>query len=194
MVEPPGQQGLVERLAAMERRIEELSRRTGGGSRRLDRVRLTTATTEINFTGIPQYGYENLQLVVSAGSTHTALVGLKCRINGATTGYDMQFIEGQGANSVAGRINNVNAFEVGVVGPNFWAISSTSEAIIANVASNQWKMATARCAYLPSSGALRQWSAAGHYWGGTAPINQITLFPAVGQFTAATTATLYGMT
>lgn len=27
MVEPPGQQGLVERLAAMERRIEELSRR-----------------------------------------------------------------------------------------------------------------------------------------------------------------------
>lgn len=194
MVEPPGQQGLVERLAAMERRIEELSRRGGGGSQRLARVRLTATAGQINFTNIPQYGYENLQLVISAGSTHTAYTGLKCRLNGATSGYDVQFIEGNGTGYNANRSLDVAALEVGVLGPTTWTITSTSEAIIADYTGDQWKILTARSAYLAANATLRQWSAAGHYWGGGQPVTQLTLYPGAGQFKAGSTATIYGLT
>lgn len=180
----------------MERRIEELSRRGGGGSKRLDRVRLTATASTIEFADIPQYGYQNLQLVISAGGTHTALVGLKCRVNGMAAGYDMQFIEGQGTGSVAGRINNTNAMEVGVVGPvSGDGMSTTSEALFADYTDPQMHMATARSAYVAGPAAVRQWSAAGLYWGTPrTPITRLTLYPATGQFVAGSTFTLYGLT
>lgn len=195
MVEPPGQQGLLERLAAMDRRIEELSRRPGGSTSRIDRVRLDDWATQIEFTDIPQNGYEHLQLVISAGITGTASQAIRCRFNGRTSGYDTQFTLGAGTGISAGRLGDVGALEVGVCGPETWNPSCTCEAIIANYAKPTRHFTTARASFIPSSGALRDWSAAGFFWGQPfIAINRLTLFPAADQwFAPDTTITVYGL-
>ncbi len=197
MYADPGDSSLLSRLETIEHRIDELTRRSSGHGASLGTVTLTESATSIDFPDLPQR-FAHLNLVLSVGTDQAGVTGIQGQFNGLSTGYDSQFLEGNGTGFQAGRINGNTGVEVGVAGPSQWQPGATCEATIAGYSSTRhYKFVSARSAYMAGSGQVRSWASGGICWGlPDAPngmISRLTIKPAAGSFTAGTTATLYGL-
>lgn len=187
---------LAERLANLERRLDELSRRSTGHGAPIASVELATDQATIDFDDLPQR-FTHVRVLCGVGTTSDVSLGIGCQLNGATRGYDRQYTEAGGNGSgafFAGRVTDTTNIEVGAVGPNTWPIATSSVATIAHYTAHAHTWVTAYAAYAGGAGTPRAWQATGFYWGEHAPITRITLILPEGvQFTAGSAVSVYGL-
>lgn len=165
----------------------------------LDRIELNNTTASITFDNIPQSGYTDLKLVVSARSTATPGVpddGLFLQVNSITSGYSNKTLYGTGssalsasnsygitsktyisalntANSTANTFNNTEVYI-----PNYRSSVNKSISIDGVIENNATATITNLTAALLSN---------------TAAISGLTLTPNSGSFVANSTFSLYGL-
>ena len=165
----------------------------------LDRIELNNTAASVTFDNIPQSGYTDLKLVVSARSTATPGVpddGLFLQVNSITSGYSNKTLYGTGssalsasnsygitsktyisalntANSTANTFNNTEVYI-----PNYRSSVNKSISIDGVIENNATATITNLTAALLSN---------------TAAISGLTLTPNSGLFVANSTFSLYGL-
>jgi len=80
----------------------------------LERIELNASAASVTFSNIPQSGYTDLKVVVSARGTTSSTPDIWVRMNGLTTGYSGRFISSSGSSAGSGT-RSVSAWAVGVI-------------------------------------------------------------------------------
>jgi hypothetical protein len=147
--------------------------------------------SSVTFSGIPQTGYTDLVVKVSARQTTGDVAYANLRFNGSTTGYSYRSIEGDGStaasytsSAAAYGITNTSAYTANTFNnvefyvPNYTGSNNKS-----------W-----------SSDSVTETNATGAYadliaglWSNSAAITSIQLFPNTGNFVQYSTFYLYGV-
>ena len=159
----------------------------------LERVELNASAASISFNNIPQTGYTDLKIVMSA-RLDVNDVQVKMQFNSDTTSanYSWRRIYGDGAaatsdngtNLIAGSANGANS-TTSTFGNMEWYIPNYTSSNKKSVSSDQVTENNATTAYTTLSAFL---------WQGTAAINQITLSTNTsGNFVSGSTFSLYGI-
>jgi hypothetical protein len=157
------------------------------------------AAASVTFSSIPST-YKHLIIIMRAiqdnGAAHSTITSVRAQFNGDTgaSNYDVQYLQADGTTVSAGNFVGTNGLEVGVVGPNdFGSSSSSNECVIPDYLSSlYYKLSTARSSFMVSASLMRIWTAAGR-WVNASPITSITFFLANGvSFDSSTKISLYG--
>ena len=158
----------------------------------LERVELNASAASVTFDNIPQSGYTDLKVAVSARGTDSNLaVGLRISFNGVTTNLSDRYLFGTGAGTSSGTdtfiyINEMNAAtstantftSADVYIPNYTSSNFKSVSVDAVMENN------ATTAYSMLNAGL---------WSSTAAITSATIYPSSGSLVANSTFSLYGV-
>jgi len=149
----------------------------------------------MTFSGIPQTGYTDLKIVVSARGNNGSDVftTLAITFNGTTTGYSEILLYGNGTNALSAT-QSASAFNYAWMnGPNSTAsIFNNAEMYIPNyTSSNQKSVSIDSVQETNATTAIASLDAA--LWANTAAITSIGIAPSAGNFVQYSTATLYGI-
>lgn len=181
---------LSQRLEKIERRLDELARRSSGHGAPIASAELASSQTSIEFDNLPQR-FHHLSIIAGVGSTAGTYTGIACRVNGAATHYDKQWSEAAATTHVGGRFSDVDNFEIGVAGAG--PVSSTSHAVIAHYTAPHWTWSTAQCSYRQGPGLHRVWFGSGCYWGADEPVTRLSLFLPGAAFAVGSVVSVYGL-
>ncbi len=158
----------------------------------LERVELNASAASISFNNIPQTGYTDLKIVVSArGDNATTYVGANLSFNGVTTGFSFREVFGTGSSAGSG---SASAQTAGYFNGSTTTASTFSnfEIYIPNYTSNSNKSYSVDSVVENNATASLADMLAG-LWSNTAAISSITLTPSPGNFVANSTFSLYGI-
>jgi hypothetical protein len=164
----------------------------------LERIELNASAASVTFSSIPQSGYTDLKIVLSAKSTFAPVSedDLLMRFNSSSSGYTLRNIQGNGSSASStnfsysgayswlGTVPDANAVFANVFGngevyiPNY--AGSTNKSFSADVVSE--RNATAASATLTAG-----------LWSNTAAITSITITAANGDLAQFSTFSLYGL-
>jgi hypothetical protein len=156
---------------------------------------LGSAAASITFSSIPST-YRHLRLVLSVrGDTAATQIVVYMRINSdATSNYQYQSMEGNGASFGGGRVTTQTEATV-MTAPAATALASLFAAgdivLPAYKATDKYKSwVSSHAGTNTTSGVMA--SVYTGYWASTVAVTAITLFPSAGNFATGTTVTLYG--
>ena len=160
----------------------------------LQSIQLTTDTTTVTFSGIPQ-DYTDLEIVISARCSHSSNSNFYYRVNGDTSSsYSVTRLQGNGSTAVS---NRGSSNTVGYIGYTDAADSSSSifgnTKIYVNNYSNStnYKTLISKGATPGTSGYAAAF--VNLYRGSTSPITSISFTPDAGNWVAGSTFDLYGI-
>lgn len=159
----------------------------------LETIELTQSASSVTFDNIPQSGYTDLKIVVSArcdisGSGQTQVV----RFNGLTTNLSDRYLFGTGSSVVSGtdasliQINDANGQST--TSNTF----SSNEIYIPNYTSSNYKSVSAEGIMENNATAAQQMLTAG-LWSSTAAITSVTIALTSNNYVAYSTFSLYGV-
>ena len=146
----------------------------------------------VTFSGIPQTGYTDLVVKMSARSTHTAATGVLMRPNGATTNLSARIIEGY--SSTAGSTTSSNGFFGYIAGTNYTASTfNNHEICIPNYTSANYKSSSADT--VSENNSSTEWynTLSASLWSNTAAITSLEFALSAGSFAQYSTFYLYGV-
>lgn len=157
----------------------------------LERIELNASASSVTFSNIPQTGYTDLKIVVSARSNRAAVYDYcKISFNGVSTNQSMRVIRGE--NTTASSYSDTLIYS-DMDGNT--ATSSTfgnTEFYIPNYTSSNFKSVSSDGVAETNAAAALMELAAG-LWSSTAAITSITLTPYYSTFMAGSTFSLYGI-
>jgi hypothetical protein len=160
----------------------------------LQSISLTSDTTTVTFSGIPQ-DYTDLEVVISARCSHSSNCNFYYRVNGDTSSsYSVTRFQGNGSTAVS---NRGSSNTVGYIGYADAADSSSSIFGVTKIYVNNYSNSTTYKTLL-SKGATPGTSGyaaafANLYRGSTSPITSISFTPDAGNWVAGSTFSLYGI-
>jgi hypothetical protein len=166
----------------------------------LDRNELNSDAASVTFDNIPQSGYTDLKIVVSARSTATPGApddGLFLQVNAITSGYSNRTLYGLGSGSGLSASNSY-----GITSKTYVSAINTANSTANTFSNNEIYIPNYRSSFNKSmsidgvvennaTSALANLTAA--LLSNTAAINALTLTPNSGSFVAGCTFSLYGL-
>lgn len=161
----------------------------------LERIELNASAASVTFSNIPQSGYTDLKIVVSArcDAAYERRV-LQLQFNGATTNYSDRYL--QGYNSAAGSGTNTGATYIELRDIDGATATSNTfsnmEIYVPNYTSSNYKLVSTD-GVTETNGALAMNAFTASLWSSTAAITSITLTPGNGSFVQYSTLSLYGL-
>lgn len=159
---------------------------------------LTGSAANIDFVNIPQT-YRDLLLTFNGRSDDTpSFVNMSMRFNGDTAAnYDTEYLKGVSATASATESPNSIRVVIGMIcaaaapankaGFVVARILDYTSAVWEKMVTSTWGFKTADAA-----GGIDVGHSAG-FWRNVAPITQVTIYPATGNYVADSRATLWGM-
>lgn len=172
----------------------------------LERIELNASAASVAFSNIPQTGYTDLKVVMSARSTAgggTNWDPLCYRFNGSTSGYSTRELYGNG--SSAGSATNTTITSAGAGGTwgrlQDYGITTSNqtantfssiELLIPNYTSSNQKSLSFDSVYETNATAAYAEMVAG-IWTGTAAVSSIDFALYTGSFVAGSSFSLYGL-
>jgi hypothetical protein len=152
-------------------------------------------TSSVTFSSIPQTGYTDLVVKVSARATYAAnFQDINIRFNGSATGYSSKLLQGDGSaataasNSSGALVWGTNSVSANATANTF----SNGEAYIPNYTSANFKYISVDSATENNATAAYAMLSAG-IWSNTAAITSIELYLGAGNYSQYTTFYLYGV-
>jgi hypothetical protein len=165
----------------------------------LERIELNASAASVTFSNIPQSGYTDLKVVVSARTSASVTdVYFNMNFNNDTgANYTMRSLSGSGATASSDTwTSQNNAYVYQAVGNTATASTfSNIEIYIPNYTSSAQKsFSTDGVAENNTATANNRWNALqASIWTGTAAINTVSFTPASGSFVQYSTFSLYGL-
>lgn len=161
----------------------------------LERIELNQSASSVTFSNIPQTGYTDLKIVVSArGDAASAYNDCYVQFNGNASNYSTRSINGDGSsatsNSNSGTANSLRSFFI----PGANATASTfgnSEIYIPNYASGNYK-STSMDGVTENNGGAYMTLRAG-LWSDVSAITSATIIGLSTNFVSGSTFSLYGI-
>jgi hypothetical protein len=161
----------------------------------LNRVQLNAPTTSVTFSNIPQTGYTDLKIVVSARTDSNAgqpWAGLRMSINGSTSNLLFKAIYGDGSSPSSGGGTNA---EPGIASSSLASSNAfgNSECYIANYTSSAFKPFSARSVQ-ENNGTTALSASEANLWSSTSAITSLTVTnQGPWNFVQYSTFSLYGI-
>jgi hypothetical protein len=158
----------------------------------LERTELNADATSVTFSNIPQTGYTDLKIVVSARTNNANnTVYLVTEFNGVSSGYTTRDLYGTGSAAASRSLVNTNSPVI--PGSTSTAnVFSNMEIYIPNYASNTNKSYSAD-SVTENNGTTAFQAMSAILWSNTAAITSIKLTPELGSLIAGSTFSLYGI-
>lgn len=160
----------------------------------LERIELTNTAASVVFDNIPQTGYTDLKIVVSARTTASAVQeAVTIRLNALSSGYSNRYLFGSGSSAGSGTYSSTIGFLGDVPSANATASTfGNAEFYIPNYASSlakSWSVdsvaeTNATTAYMELTANLNTTTSA---------ITSITIAPSSTSFVAGSTFSIYGI-
>ena len=157
----------------------------------LRRITLSDTASSVTFDSIPQTGYTDLKIIISARDSYSGIASANyISFNGSTASFTNLYLQGSGAGPATGTLsrfigNNVsntataNTFSsVEIYIPNYTSSNNKSFSVDAVTENN------ATTAYANAIAGL---------WANTAAITSIDLTPSSGSYLAGSSFSLYGI-
>lgn len=161
----------------------------------LNRLQLTSSSSSITFSNIPQSGYTDLKLVMSARHDG-AQVGnaFYLKFNGSSTNQTAKFIEGAGSGTPGSGSNNNPYGGVDVGASSTSNTFNNCEIYIPSYASSNYKSYLSDSISENNATTSYVWLTSG-LWSSTSPITSVSIMPdTVGKnYVAGSTFSLYGI-
>ena len=159
----------------------------------LERIELNDSAASVTFANIPQTGYTDLKIVMSARTTRAAADdAVLIRFNGSTTNFTVKELRGNGTSALS---SSPTVGFLGYVDGNTATTNtfSNTEIFIPNYTGNTNKSFSVDGVMENNATAALQGLLAG-LWSNTAAITSIGFFPDTGpNFVANSTFSLYGL-
>jgi len=155
----------------------------------LERIELNDSAASVTFSNIPQTGYTDLLIKVSARSTSANNIYMT--LNGSTTNYASRYLYGSGTAAASG--NDTTRY-VGTTSDSSNTANTfgNAEIYIPNYTSSNYKSVSADS--VAETNATTVYSAiTAQLWSNTAAITSISLFPSSGSYVQYSTFSLYGL-
>ena len=160
----------------------------------LQRTTVNIATAGITLSAIPQTGYTDLKVVISARSTANGGQNVYLRMNGVSSGYTDRFLYGNGTGAGSTNSGNTNAgLNTAVPGADFTANTfSNGECYIFNYLGSQLKSTS-------GSGVTENNSSTSYQQtysvtnGITDPVSSLYFFLSSGNFAVGSSISIYGI-
>lgn len=161
----------------------------------LERIELNADTASVTFSNIPQTGYTDLKIEISARTTHTApSENIMIRPNGATTNLSSKRLAGTG--SAAASYNSATllyAFEADGGGATANTFSN-GEIYIPNYNSTTTFKSFSTDGVMENNAATAYMTMGAGLWSSNSAITSLTLIPESGySFVSGSTFSLYGI-
>jgi hypothetical protein len=155
----------------------------------LERIELNASAASVTFANIPQTGYTDLKVVMSArsnGSNDQTWVSF----NSTTTGFTNKVLYGSGSAAASTSVDRfVGYHDISTATGNTFG---NAEIYIPNYSSSNNKSISTDSVW--ENNAVSAFSALGaNLWSNTAAITSITLTPQAGNYIANSTFSLYGL-
>ena len=158
----------------------------------LERIELNASASSITFANIPQTGYTDLKVVVSAMNT-VGLAVTTLKFNGSSSGYTYKALRGSGSAAASFDQSTWGAGAYFQTGYNINGTSPNSNEIyIPNYAGATNKSVSIDGVQEANSSTAYSFLVAG-LWSNTAAITSITVAPDTDSFAANSTFSLYGL-
>lgn len=155
----------------------------------LGNITLSASTSSVTFSNIPQSGYTDLKIVISA-RFDTANTAIKTGFNGLTTNLTTRYLYGSGSAASSAAANEIYAY---ANSSSYTANTfGNSEIYIPNYTSSSAKSVSVDAVTENNATSADMLLAAG-LWNNTASITSVTLVPISGNFVANSTFSLYGI-
>lgn len=164
----------------------------------LERIELNASASTVTFANIPQSGYTDLKLVMSARQSTASIAGdVTIQFNNSSSSNSNKYVYGDGANTGTGTNGYTPSLNYASIGVGNTATANTHsnvEVYIPNYTSSDYKSFNAHSVgESNSSSSVFQLLVAG-LWSSASAINQITLAPVSSQsFLQYSTFSLYGL-
>ena len=164
----------------------------------LERIELNASTASVTFASIPQTGYTDLKVVVSARSDYAGVVETcNLQINGVTTAtYPSRYVQGDGAAASSATTNISGSVPIGVVTGNT-ATSSTfgsAEIYLPNYTDSSNYQSLSGDSVSENNATTSYTRLSAGLWQNNAAITTIAMFPYLGtNWLANSTFSLYGL-
>ena len=155
----------------------------------LERIELNASAASVTFSNIPQTGYTDLKIVVSARSTDANNIYIT--FNGVTTSYASRFLYGTGSAAASG--NDATRY-VGTTNDSTTTANTfgNAEIYIPNYTSSNFKSVSTDS--VGETNATTIYSVLdAQLWSNTAAITSIALAPSSGSYVQYSTFSLYGL-
>jgi hypothetical protein len=153
----------------------------------LERVELNTTTTNVTFSNIPQSGYTDLKIVISARDSATSTNFIELGVNGSTANFTSRRIQGTG--SAASSSSFTNSYAVVETNNQTASTFGSIEIYCPNYTSSNFKSFSVDTVTENNATAatMEMWA---WLWSQTAAINSLTIN---GNFLQYSTFSLYGL-
>jgi hypothetical protein len=164
----------------------------------LERIELNASAASVTFANIPQTGYTDLKVVVSARSDYAGVVETcNLQINGVTTAtYPSRYVQGDGAAASSATTNISGSVPIGVVTGNT-ATSSTFgsvEIYLPNYTDSSNYQSLSGDSVSENNATTSYTRLSAGLWQNNAAITTIAMFPYLGtNWLANSTFSLYGL-
>jgi hypothetical protein len=160
----------------------------------LQSISLTSDTTTVTFSGIPQ-DYTDLEVVISARCSNSSNANFYYRVNGdSSSAYSVTRLQGNGSTVVS---NRGSSNTVGYIGYTDAADSSSSIFGVTKIYINSYSNSTTNKTLISRTGTPgtsgTTASFVNLYRGSTSPITSISFTPDAGNWVAGSTFDLYGI-
>jgi len=171
----------------------------------LERTELNASVASVTFSNIPQSGYTDLKIVISARCDTTGYYGggyqqaIYARFNSSATSYSNRWLQAEGSSTVnsgtGGYFTSGTSYApVGTIDPSDWTANTFSniELYIPNYTSSNNKSYSVD-GVAENNGTFGSEIMIAGLWSNTAAINTIAFSLPNGNFTANSTFSLYGI-
>jgi hypothetical protein len=160
----------------------------------LERVELNTSAASVTFANIPQTGYTDLKIVLSARSTANGGQNVNLTFNSTTSGYSDKILSGNG--SAASSFSSGNTARGGscvIPGADFTANTfGNGEIYIPNYTGSNYKSFSSD-SVTENNTTLSYAQMEATLWSNSAAINTILIDLSGGSFASGSTFSLYGI-
>ena len=150
--------------------------------------------SSVTFSGIPQTGYTDLVVKISARSSRTSLASpMRLYPNGSSTGITLRFVQGDGSTAVSGTESAFSSYSGETSGASSTASTFGSHEIyIPNYTSSNYKsFSIDSVSENNATGAFAQLFA--NLWSNSAAITSLQILDGLGNFAQYSTFYLYGV-
>ena len=162
---------------------------------KIQTLTIATPTSTMDFTNIPQT-YTDLKLVMSARSTRATYADddVYVNINGLTTNQSTKYVQGSGNSGVGSFTSSRWGLLIPADGAATANVFGDAELYIVNYANTANYKSSIFDGFQETNHSTTAYQRMHiNIWSSTAAINQLTLVTQGGNFTAYSTATLYGI-